>query len=473
MKNKLILNTILYALGPQIPKVAGILMMPFFTKHLTSFDYGAAGLVFAYTGLLGGLGDLGIHIRMSNIFFKTPNNWRFLWQLFYGLLLCWSFLFTLIQFFFLLILLPENLGDSKSIIIFLLSITSLFFSTTINFNYRLNQYRENANFITIITIFSGIISIIVNYIAIVNYNLGFLGWFVGSFVGSFIQFVCSIWFVLIKEKLIPIFKIKKKFLFLTLRKTLPLIPHNYSTYIIDSSDRFLLNKMNVSIKQIGNYSFAYNFISYFDVFISSLGMAISPVMARIYFSKSKTKNLDFSKFMVYITVLVGAIGIIFSLWIKEIMILLVKNDELKITFPMVMLMMIGVVCRPLYWYTNALLTYNNATQNLWKISLSAGVFNLIFNLIFIPKYGILSSVIGTSLSLIFLGYSGFYYTTFKKYKSSSFPILKTTFLPVLLVVIYFIKDINPLVKFFITILIIGLIYLTFSSFYKKFRSYLT
>ncbi len=470
-KNKLLVNTILYVIGPQISKVVSILMMPLLTKQLTSFDYGAAGLIYAYTGLLGGLGDLGIHVRMANVYFKTPNKWRFIFQIYYGILSIWSIVFTILQIVLLVLILPNNLGLSKSIVLCLISITSLLFNTTINLNYRINQYREQTKFISIITVLSGIISIAINYVCIVTYQLGFLGWFIGSFVGSFIQFLFSFWFIYFKEKLYPIFIFKKRFLLLTLKATLPLIPHNYSTYLIDSSDRFLLNKMDVSMKNIGSYSFAYIFLGYFDFFISSVGMALSPLMAKVYFSKAKDSNKNLMKLILFILILIVAIGILYSLWMKELMILLVNNEDLKTTYPMVILMMGGIICRPLYWYTNGILTFNNATHDLWKISLSAGVFNFLFNLIFIPFYGIFASVIGTILSLIILGFSGYFLASFKKYNTSKFPITILIFFPLIFIFIYFLRDINPILKFLISFFITLILIYVYNKFTKTFSQY--
>ena len=70
MLKKLLSHTILYALGPQVPKLANIILLPIITSHLTPLDYGIYGTIMAYNGLLMGVKSLGFDILLVNSFYK-------------------------------------------------------------------------------------------------------------------------------------------------------------------------------------------------------------------------------------------------------------------------------------------------------------------------------------------------------------------------------------------------------------------
>ncbi|PKP46454.1 MAG: hypothetical protein CVT95_06975 [Bacteroidetes bacterium HGW-Bacteroidetes-12] len=68
MLKKLFSHSFLYAVGPQIPRFANLLVLPIITQYLTSLDYGVYGTLLAYTGLMQGLKSLGF-----DVFFDFQN----------------------------------------------------------------------------------------------------------------------------------------------------------------------------------------------------------------------------------------------------------------------------------------------------------------------------------------------------------------------------------------------------------------
>ena len=127
MIKKLFSNSLIYAIGPQIPKIASIFLLPFITANLTSKDYGVWGLVGTYTALLSGLRDLGLAQPMVNVFFKYPNTWKPIWSSFYGFLLVWSVPFSILQALILWLSLHLMVGVNIYKIILVYTISHLYF----------------------------------------------------------------------------------------------------------------------------------------------------------------------------------------------------------------------------------------------------------------------------------------------------------------------------------------------------------
>ena len=65
MLKKLFTHSFLYAVGPQIPKFANLLVLPVITQYLTPLDYGVYGTLLAYMGLMQGLQSLGFDVLFN------------------------------------------------------------------------------------------------------------------------------------------------------------------------------------------------------------------------------------------------------------------------------------------------------------------------------------------------------------------------------------------------------------------------
>jgi len=423
MIKKIGINTLLYAVGPQIPKILGFFMLPILTSHLTSTDYGMAGIIYAYTGLLGGIGDLGLHVRLANIYFKSPARWMNPWRQLFGFLSLWAVLFAVLQSVLLMLVLPAGMGTNRYVIIGLLAVSSIVFTTTINFCYRIFQFSEKAGYITNISIVVGVSTLVLNYLTIVQFKLGYLGWFISTFIGSGIQFVFCATHLFGKLKLFPELNLRKRYIKSTLRVTLPLVPHNYASYILDSSDRFLLDRMKVSITEIGRYNFAYMFAGYLDFFVSSLGIAISPTMYKIYYSKAEDRLVQLRTLMIACQLLFFFLVFNGGIWLKEFLHVFIRNSELKLVYPLGIIVLVGYTYKPLYWYVNAILTYNNKTASLWKITFSAALINIILNLLLIPHFSIYAAAWSTLASFLFLAFLGFSLRDFKEYNTLRFNLV--------------------------------------------------
>jgi O-antigen/teichoic acid export membrane protein len=421
---KALSNTFIYAVGPQIPKVFNFLLLPLFTKYLTPVDYGVSGLVYSYTGLVSGLGDLGLHVRYANIFFKYPGQWREKWKHILGILFWWSLLYSVLQAIILYILLPEEIGANKLKIIGLLFITSLIFSTYSGVALRLLQYKEKAMAVSTMNLVIGILSLVLNYYFIIYKRWGYVGWFYTSFITAAVQAVVCLYYLFFMEKIKINIRLQKRYTTKLLLVTTPLILHNYASYLLDSSDRFLMDRFGLSLDTIGLYNFAYIFALYFDFFLSSLGMAVSPMMAKIYYSKIPERKEALKRLLSIIQLGTIALAFIICFFMKEFLELFITNPEFKESYYLVVILVFAYSYKPMYWYINAILTYNNKTGVLWKVTFFAGAFNFVINLILIPYFGVYACCFTTLAAYLFMCIYGFNNNDFRKFNGVSFPYLQ-------------------------------------------------
>ena len=450
---RLFKNTFLFAAGPQIPRLISVLLLPLLTKHLTTIDYGIWGIVGAYTGFFSGLKTLGMTQVIVNVYFKNTKRWKFFWQLFMGMLYSWTAIFVFVQGIILWLVMPSEVGiTNKATIIVLLSLSSLFFDVTNNFGFRLFQFRQQAGYIAMVTAVSGSVTILLNVYTIVYLNLGYMGWAVSSFVGSMCSFVLLFYPIHIKEGLRPLFVKPRPFFKSHLKVALPTIPHDYSAYLLNVSDRLVMDFYNIPIGQIGMYNFGYTFGNYAELGGEAMGMALSPIHLKLLAEKKEhqARNLIFALQFLFIFGL-----FLVGMWAKEILQVLVSNKELASAYLVTALIVFSYSYRPLYWGAVNLLGFASRTGQLWKISFIAGMLNLILNFAFIPVWGYKTAIVTTFISLLFLGVSGYRLKVFKDLsKEDYFPYTWLCAISGGFVLLYFAVEWAWIIKIPVSIIII-------------------
>lgn len=454
MFKKLLSHSFLYSVAPQLPKLLSLALMPILTKDLSNRDYGIYGVITAYIFFISVLKDLGFSVVFVNTFFKHPKKWPFIWRLLHGHLILWSIVYAVIYLVILFIAIPKEELD-KYFLIAVLGLFQLFiFDNTNTIGNYYFRFKEKPMYIAIVAVLCGVVSILVTFVCVVYFKLGYLSWFIALFSAalvSFLLFVKPIYFTL---NLWPIIVWRKNFIKPYLKVSLPMIPHNYSSYLLNSSDRVVLDWYKVDDKTIGYYNFAYQFGSLFEILGSAVGMAVGSYYTKMYTAnthKSLTDERNFTFFMMG-SFLIATFLV--SLWLKEIFGIMVNNDQLKLSYDIGIFVLMGYAYRPMYWSAGIKLTTHGNTNILWRISAVGGAINVLLNLIFIPIYGIYAAAINTLIGLLYIGFAGYYFKTYKKLNPKEYNHYPTLWMIAVIVftaLVYFLRDVTIWNKIFITI----------------------
>lgn len=470
MFKKILSHSVLYAIGPQIPRLAGIFILPLLTQYLTPKDYGIHGVLLAYTGILSGIKDLGFLVLLVNYFFQRKLYWPLLWRKLYGYLILWMPFYAIIQSFFIYWALPISEMHNFWVIYIFSFINLMLFDIPILMAGRYLQLSQKPLHIAIVSAITGILGLFLNYYTIVILRMGYMGWIWATFISSFFMFICYFHLIFIKLKIFPIIKLNFKAFLNDLKISSPTIPHNYSSYLLNTSDRFLLSRYHISIDDIGKYNLAYTFGNYFDFIGTAIGMAVGPVYYKIFDLNMDVKNLLAKIFTFILQISFIIIGFLAALWIKEIMNILISNPELKVSYVYACIIIMSFVYRPFYWSSINLLIFYKKTTLLWKITLIGSLINIILNLIFIPILGIWSAVLATFVSMMFIGFAGGFYKEVKELNRKNYSEL-LWLMAIILITIFVLASINTVwyLKILISIFITVTGGYLILNYYKKFR----
>ena len=449
----------LYAIGSQIPKVINLILLPILTQYLTANDYGIYGLAIAYISAMSAIKDLGMTQTMVNVFTnsKNTNRWLLFWKQQMGILTLWSIVYSTLLALLIYFVFHKIVGEKIFHFIGLIVLPTILFDLIIMFASRFYQLSLKPLPVTINTLVSGTVSLIISYICIVKLNLHYWGFFIASFVGSMTSAILYFYPLFFIYKISPIFHFKKLQIVKYFKVALPTIPHNYSSYLLNASDRLILQYFSIPLSSLGKYNFAYTFGTYAELFGGAVGIAVGPIYMREYAKRNLLGQNNIYYLTIILQIIFSITLFIGSLWMKEIFTILCKNKELQTSYDLGIIIIMGYAIRPLYWVTVNFLGYSEKTNQLWKISLIGGLINIILNLIFVPYYGVMASAISTLISLIYIGIAGFYLKSFYKKNTLNYHPLKwIIFLLTLTAISWVLKDCEISIKLIITVLLGGL-----------------
>lgn len=404
----------IYALGPQLPKLVSFFMLPILTKYLTSQDYGINGIILAYVGALDAFKDLGLTVILTNSFFKYPSRYKFTWQRVHGLVQVWAPLYGLMLIPLIIAVTPEMAFKDLSWIILCIVIPIMFFEPVSTIGRQYYQLNKKPISFVAIAITSSLTAIAVNYITIVHFRMGYLGFLFGALSASFVTFIIYIYLVYFRLKLLPSIRFSFKWLKKKLLVTLPSIPHFYAGYVLNISDRVLLDLLKVPIKEIGLYAFAYSIGTYFSIVGKSLQQASAPFYMEYYKLESRDgdKRARTLSYIMQAGLLILAFFI--CLWMKELFNFIARNEGLKSSYYIAIPVVMAYCYFPSYFYNGMKMWYTENTKTLMMISVVAAIISVLLNLILIPIYGIIGAAASTFVSFMFMGFGGYLYPAIRK-----------------------------------------------------------
>ena len=434
MLKRLLLNSAVFGLAPYLPRILAVFLLPVLTKYLTEDDYGIIGTVTAYTSALSAFTTLGLTQVLFNSFYHSKCQYKWIWRELYGFLQIWILLFGIIQAVILYFILPEEAADNKYSIILLSSFTLLFSGTALLGNTYF-QLPQNPLPIAIRTVFSGTVTIIVNYFLVVFLKMGYLGFFLATCIGTVLVNISYIRVVCIQLGFSPIYKFKLKTISRSLRISLPIIPHTYSAYMLNTSNRLVMDRFHMPIAIIGEFNIAQQFSNLIDSFTGAVNQAINPMTL----DEIRNNNHEGIHRLIYIYMTITLlVTFLVSLWLKEIFYLLISNDVLRKTYPYAIILIMAQNAKPMYVASSNVFFYYENTKSLLKITFVAGIMSLFGYIIFIPLLGVWGAVVVYYVSMIYMGYAGFFFDFFRMKTLVLFPIFKILITSVIFTIVAFV-----------------------------------
>lgn len=433
----LLKHTVNYTLAGQVPMFANLLLYPIISEHLTSFDYFVYGTALGYLGIVNMVSDLGMTALFQNAFFKKGAKYTLYWAHYLGFMILYRVAFSGAAIGIVWFALHDEVNDQRLWwAIALLVIPLLLFELPQNIGMRLMQFQHRHHLVTRFSFASGILAVATSFVTIYVLRLGFMGFFISSFVTSVFLGIAYGWQLFIRTGVAPQFRQKGRRIKEWMKVALPLLPHQFTTYLLNSSDRVVLDRnlgnANVTTATVGMFNVAYSFANYFNFFNNQLNTILSP----IYFSLFRDRPEESAGIIRRVTFLwiwaLIFVCVLAGTWSKELFgfFFINNTDNLAASYKYVIFIFFSFCFRPFYLVSVDFVIFHEKTTSLFKITTVGALLNLVLNIALIPLFGVEVAVYTTYLSFAYIGISGHLFRNTsahitKKYNTFGYFILIT------------------------------------------------
>ncbi|MEA1896865.1 MAG: oligosaccharide flippase family protein [Bacteroidota bacterium] len=447
-------STIIYSLGGISIKLIGLILLPIYTDYLTTEQYGMWAILEVTAQILAT--TIGLRLSTSMIRFyssekETDRKKKIIFTAF-GASLLSILIFNLLTHPFVgsFSVLFFNTNEFEQYFTFLILWSS--FEILNRLVLDLIRIKERPGLYITVTVTKFTVILLLNIFFIVVLNMGIGGIILGQLIGSALLILITTPFLL-REMILAIdFGLFSKLF----RYGFPLVFSGISVFVFSLGDRYLV-KLFLGYHEVGIYSLSYKISNVVKlVLVQAFQLGFLPIAFNIY-DKPNAKRF-FSKIFTYYAFAIFWFGLAVSVFAREFIIIFASSRDYYEAYLFVPWITLAICFYGLQNFYVIGMHYAKRTKVIAVITLVAASFNIVLNVLLIPRiglYGAVISAIGTSLLMTILSYQ-----QSQKYYHISYEIPKVLIILGLSITMYFLSLIfNPYTPVVRTILKSALILL--------------
>ena len=377
--------------------LSSLILLPFLTQNLTISDYAIWTLFITTVGIIPLIITLGLPYSMVR-FLATKTEVNNIKEEFYSI--TFILLFVGIITSIILLLLSKQISlifKGNTTVSTLLALTILASLIFISFSSFFRTFQQ----MKIISILSLIQTYLMVAIVVFLLESGYKieGAIFGYLIAQLIVALASIWLVFRQIGFkFPKFKNIPKYLLFGM----PTIPGNLSSWIVDASDRYLILFI-LGTTFVGYYTPAYTLGIIITMFAAPFSF-ILPALLSKYYDQNEIgevkKHLDYSiKYFMLLSV-PAVFGLSF---LSEPLLLVIthKPELAQNGYFITPFVALGALLVGLYGIIVQVLVLEKKTKIMGSQWMAAAALNVILNIIFIPRFGIIAAAIATLIAYLF------------------------------------------------------------------------
>lgn len=393
--SKVIKNSFIFILTSILQGIIGFFLLPLYTAYLTPEQYGIVGVTNSISAFLSVIYMLSLNAAASRFYYEykdAPNKIKLLWGNIIIVIFFVSFFLTVVITIFHHFLIDpfiDKITFFPYIFIALISITlnPLYLIYQTSLQVRQNALRFGLNYILFF-----ILNVAITLFFVIVLHKGALGVLLSNMITNIIFFIYTLTVFLKDIK----FTINVPMLKVSLKYSLPIIPHNLSGWMINLLNRIFINNIS-GTANVGLYNVGYLISSPLQMTTQGVNQAYVPW----FYEQMKNGPIGQNLIKTFIElgiIIYGFIGLSLSLFSQEILTLMTSKHYI-LAWEIIPFLSFGYVFDGIYFFMVAYIFYNTSkTKYLPLITFFSAVFNVVLNILLIPRYGILGSA-----SVAFIG----------------------------------------------------------------------
>ncbi|MGE0453010.1 MAG: lipopolysaccharide biosynthesis protein [Vicinamibacteria bacterium] len=401
-------HTAVYGIGSVSVSILGLVLVPIYTHHLTPAEFGLLALVLALYGFLTGVYDLGMTNAVARFYFEAKGAGDFRLALRRMASTALVFLLVYAGLFSLALWLSGGrisaavTGTAEGAGLIRILALTLLTDTLALLPLTLIRMQERTRLFVMVTGVRFGATLVLNIVFVVVLGWGVRGILLGSAITS-----AALLVVLLPEigrSIGPFFS--PSLLMQMLGFGLPFVPVLVSRWLIDYSDRYLLEVLT-SLDEVGRYSLAYKVAQVLLLAVSAFSMGWAPLRYRIY-ERSDAKEI-YCRLTSYYAIVAGIMTVGISLVARDVVGLIAPASYAPAA-TVVAPLALSYALYGLFVLMVTGMGVTTRTKPMAPLAVAAAATNIGLNLLLIPTYGMVAAAYTTVIANVILAAGAWYYS---------------------------------------------------------------
>lgn len=399
-KGKVLSNSVIYSISGIMLKCFSFFLLPLYTAYLTTDDYGVINIANSFLATFGFIVAFSLYSAIARFYVDLKDTPEKL-KRFYGSVV--SFVGISSCFFFLLFTLTRQLL-SKYVFsgvdyypVILVCLLSLIFNCqhTIYDNVLRSQQKAIKCSVLVFAMF--FIQIALNVFFVVFKGMGATGVLLATLIANVLYTAYFISDMIIHKEII--FCIDFPLLKDALKYSVPIMPHNLSTYIATLISNVLIGN-TASLGSLGVYSVAAQFGGITDTVQNYVNTAYAPWLYEVLHEKKEGYKSTIRDVASLLSSVIGLMLICVSLFAQDFILLFLRQSYHYAWRYVPLIVAVFTVKLSYYFYINILFYYKKASRILFVSTLSSSLINILLSSFLIPAFHAYGSILADFIAMI-------------------------------------------------------------------------
>ncbi len=405
---KLARHSAIYGLADVVPYLINFLLLPVFTSFLAPADYGALGILLLFGVLAKIFFRSGLDAAFFRIYYeqKTDHSRRVLATTLFAA----SFAISTLLFAVCVL----GAGALGRVLLggeFVLSNVSLWV-TLVAFDTLLNSFafvpmnlfriQGKSRSFTVMTLFRSGVNIALKL------TLVLMGWGVAGVlwadVAASLLFVVALAPTLMKNLAMGFSgaMLKEAFHF-----GLPKVPHGIAHQVLNLSDRKLI-EMFLELSATGLYHIGYMMGTGAKFFLSAFELAWAPFVYAQASEKQASAQQTLARMATYAFAVLAGCGVLNAVFGRELLFVMAK-PEFHPAHTVIPVIVLAYMMQGLFALTSIGIGISKKTTYFPVITISAALMNVVLNILWIPRFGVIGAAWATVVGYGVMALLGFWF----------------------------------------------------------------
>jgi O-antigen/teichoic acid export membrane protein len=390
-----------YGLGNIFIRSVSFILLPFYSNLITTTEYGNYALLMSVYSIISVLYQFGLYGSLNKFYIEesSEEKKKIIFSSLLNFIVLIGVISTIVLCFFSGGITKIILGSTGYSSLMMLIFITLFIETICFYIILLLKTKELSKQAVIYSGTGAVLNLIFNIVFVFIYRLSVAGIILAQLLSSAVLFLFMI--RAIRGDYIP--KIDPLVIRMLLKFAYPLLLAGFLSAAVDVADRFILNYF-LGTSEVGIYSFAYRIAMVMNVFVISFRTAWNPHSLNLFYSDDYKSSFGttLSKLVAISCIILLAVSL-FSKYLFEISIegLYLFNSIYKPGIIILPLVLTGYIFSGISSFYSVYPNISNKSHHFLVSDLIAFISNIIVNIIFIPKYGIIGAAFATAIGFLF------------------------------------------------------------------------